>query len=86
MSDHDEKITATLEEPSPAVGQEPSSSPLLWLFPKRWRTRERLLVLKIDFLLLLWAFVAGLTKVGGLLHSRILTAGHGPVGDNASLR
>lgn len=34
------------------------------ILSKLCRDRERLVVLKIDFLLLTWAFVSGLTKVG----------------------
>ena len=34
------------------------------ILSKLCNDRERLVVLKIDFLLLTWAFVSGLTKVG----------------------
>lgn len=32
------------------------------LFPRRFRTRERVLVTKLDVFLMSWAFVAGITK------------------------
>ncbi|WOO78107.1 Pantothenate transporter FEN2 [Vanrija pseudolonga] len=53
-------MSAQVEAQRP--GQEPSDSWVVSLLPKRYRTRERALLLKLDLLLLSWAFVAGLTK------------------------
>ena len=41
------------------------------LVPKYFRTKERLLVAKLDIFLMTWAFVAGLVKVSSSYHTTV---------------
>lgn len=48
--------------PSQDIEKEYSNSILVAWLPPKYRTRERLLLLKLDLLLLPYAFIAGLNK------------------------